>query len=167
MKTRLEFKLCVPQITLMTADLWTLCRGILTLTFINPDGLLQSQATGELPVRLLSSALIRLFPSSSSCSGWVSPLWSSLISRAYSLKRLGRTETTEQGGSPRAKVREWQRKRVACLGEAVIIYGYFQIRHAPLQDWKVTPQCIWVGAKWQGWLSLFYHAHTCHRACTR
>lgn len=41
----------------------------------------------------------------------------------------------------------------------------FRLRHARLWDWKVTPQCRWVGAKWQGWLSLFYHRHTCLHAC--
>lgn len=56
--SRLEFNIIyVTQITFTTTDLWTLCRGFLTLTFINPEDLVQSQATGELPVRVLSSAL--------------------------------------------------------------------------------------------------------------
>lgn len=28
----------------------------------------------------------------------------------------------------------------------------------------LTPPCKWEGAKWQGWLSLFYHGHTCLHA---
>lgn len=40
------------QITFITADLWTLCRGIQALTFIKPKDLVQSEATGDLWIQI-------------------------------------------------------------------------------------------------------------------
>lgn len=110
----------------------------------------------------LSSAVLEpLLLSGGSIPSALAPLMSGTHRNKRTRRKLG----SQRGGVT-------EEARVPCLGEAVIRYGYFQIRHARLWDWKVTPPhhhhyppnstppFKWEGAKWQGWLSLFYHGHT-------
>lgn len=172
MNTKLEFKIVyVTQITFKTADLWTLCRGILTLTFINPEDLVQSQATGELRVRVLSSALILLFPSSSSCSGWVSPdqaLFPQLtpLNAWDRLRQQNKEKVWEpKGGSDRERefpvwVKRWS--YTAIFRSGMLLY----------ETGKLPPSVYGWGLSDRGDYLYFttrtrLHEHTCHSACPR
>lgn len=174
MNSRLEFNIIyVTQITFTTADLWTLCRGFLTLTFINPEDLVQGQATGELPVRVVSSApawtssfLFLLLGMSLPPDGALFPQLTPL--NAWDrLRQQNKEKVWEpKWGSDRGRefpvwVKRWS--YTAIFRSGMLLY----------ETGKLPPSVYGWGLSDRGWLSLFDHAHTClrahtcHSACTR